>query len=111
MIVTQMATMIMTVLLASVHGMVINNAFSKACDTVRYDKVNLVLDCMKSRSKSKKMKCITNIRQAQLMCEETNRLYVIRGHAAEVHHRKATHSPIPDFGRLHNIYKLHSGDK
>ena len=111
MIVTQIATMIMTVLFAFVHGMTINNAFSNACETVRYDKVNLVLDCMKSRSKSKKMKCITNIRHAQLMCEETNRLYVMRGHATEVHHRRATHSPIPDFGRLHNIYKLHSGDK
>merc|ERR1711893_131513 len=111
MIVTKMATIIMTVLFASVHGMAINNAFFKACQTVRYDKVNLVLDCMKSRSKSKKMKCITNIRQAQLMCEETNRLYAMRGQAAEQHHRRATHSPIPDVGRLQNVYKLHSGDK
>ena len=107
MIITQMATMVLSVLFASVHGMAINNVFSKACDTVRFDRVNLVLDCMKSRSKTKKMKCITNVRQAQLMCEETYRLYAMGGH----HHRRTTKSPIPDLGRLHNIYKLHSGDK
>ena len=100
-------TRILAILIVSVHGMAINSLFSKACETVKYDKVNLVLDCMKSRSKTKKMKCITNIRQAQLMCEETNRMYVMGGQ----HHKRATKSPIPDFGRFHNIYKLHSGDK
>ena len=101
-----MATMILLILIGSVHAIAINSLFSKACETVRYDKVNLVLDCMKSRSKTKKMKCITNIRQAQLMCEETKMHLMGRQH-----HKRATKSPIPDFGRFHNIYKLHSGDK
>ena len=106
-----MATMILLILIGSVHAIAINSQtsyslFSKACETVRYDKVNLVLDCMKSRSKTKKMKCITNIRQAQLMCEETKMHLMGRQH-----HKRATKSPIPDLGRLHNIYKLHSGDK
>merc|ERR1719270_1915086 len=96
-------TRILAILIASGHGMAINSLFTKACETVKYDKVNLVLDCMKSRSKTKKMKCITNIRQAQLMCEETKMHLMGRQH-----HKRATKSPIPDLGRLHDIYKLHS---